>query len=111
MPETASDEPIDLGHGHILTWWGWSPERDVNPQYEGIPDDPHAFAEIVHPRPDGTGTCVSGITPDTAPAPMRPGNRPTWRVESFDPLTVWPSILCRVCGDHGFIRDGAWVPA
>lgn len=32
-----------------------------------------------------------------------------WRVEQWEPLTVHPSILCRVCGLHGYIREGAWV--
>lgn len=27
---------------------------------------------------------------------------------SADPLTVAPSLLCRVCGNHGFIRSGKW---
>ncbi|HEV2253844.1 MAG TPA: hypothetical protein VGS06_11680 [Streptosporangiaceae bacterium] len=26
-------------------------------------------------------------------------------------LTIAPSLLCRTCGNHGFIRDGCWVPA
>lgn len=30
---------------------------------------------------------------------------------SADPLTVAPSLLCRRCGRHGFIRDGQWCPA
>jgi hypothetical protein len=34
-----------------------------------------------------------------------------WRVESIDPLTVSPSILCGSCGLHGWWRSGAWVPA
>lgn len=34
------------------------------------------------------------------------------RVESRDPLTLAPSILCaQGCGFHGFVRDGHWVPA
>lgn len=36
---------------------------------------------------------------------------PRWKVEAPDPLTVSPSILCRTCGHHGFIRNGKWVPA
>ena len=32
-------------------------------------------------------------------------------VESIDPLTVRPSILCPDCGLHGFILAGAWSPA
>ena len=34
-----------------------------------------------------------------------------WRVESTDPLTVSPSILCGSCGTHGFWRDGRWISA
>ena len=26
-------------------------------------------------------------------------------------LTLSPSLLCRTCGNHGFIRDGKWVTA
>lgn len=36
---------------------------------------------------------------------------PVWQVECMDPLTLSPSILCRGCGNHGFIRQGRWVPA
>lgn len=32
-------------------------------------------------------------------------------IRSEDPLTVAGSLICTVCGDHGFIRDGKWVPA
>lgn len=34
-----------------------------------------------------------------------------WTLHSVDPLHVEPSILCTVCGDHGFIREGRWVRA
>ena len=33
------------------------------------------------------------------------------RIESVDPLTVSPSILCPDCGTHGFVRDGRWLEA
>lgn len=42
-------------------------------------------------------------------ATMRP-DRPLWQVQSWEPLTISPSVLCS-CGDHGFIREGRWVPA
>lgn len=44
----------------------------------------------------------------------RPGKgagQPEWDVISEDPLTLSPSILCRRCGNHGFIREGKWVEA
>lgn len=28
---------------------------------------------------------------------------------SFDPLHIEPSLLCKDCGWHGFIRDGQWA--
>jgi hypothetical protein len=34
-----------------------------------------------------------------------------WTVQSTDPITLSPSLLCSACGEHGFIRDGKWVPA
>lgn len=39
------------------------------------------------------------------------GTTPGWKVESDNPLTLSPSILCRACGDHGFIRNGKWERA
>lgn len=30
---------------------------------------------------------------------------------SRDPLHVEASVLCAICGDHGWIRDGRWVAA
>ena len=40
-----------------------------------------------------------------------PGQIEAWDIKSEDPLTLEPSILCTVCGDHGFIRLGRWVVA
>lgn len=34
-----------------------------------------------------------------------------WDLLSEQPLTISPSLLCRTCGNHGFIRSGKWVPA
>jgi uncharacterized protein DUF6527 len=39
------------------------------------------------------------------------GNREhSWAVESADPLTISPSLLCTACRVHGFIRGGKWQP-
>lgn len=38
-------------------------------------------------------------------------DRPVWTVQSLEPLTLTPSILCRRCGHHGWIKDGRWRPA
>jgi hypothetical protein len=34
-----------------------------------------------------------------------------WTVESWEPLTISPSLLCNICQHHGFIRHGRWVVA
>lgn len=31
-----------------------------------------------------------------------------WQVESYDPLTLSPSIACHTCPHHGYIRNGKW---
>lgn len=36
---------------------------------------------------------------------------PVWKVVSFSPLTIEPSVLCKICGHHGFIREGKWEAA
>lgn len=39
------------------------------------------------------------------------GKEKCWTVMQRVPLTVAPSIECKACGTHGFIRNGAWVDA
>lgn len=108
---------IDLGDEHYLWYYQWSPNRELNPQYHDLPDVPKMGAVIVHRAPSGK-LCWSGIN-FKIPGMERvfPDNH-TWQVQSWDPLTLTPSILCKVpmegggeCGDHGFITNGRWVKA
>ena len=34
-----------------------------------------------------------------------------WAVTCWEPLSVWPSLLCQGCGTHGWITNGQWQPA
>lgn len=55
------------------------------------------------------GWCMGGFAwrkPEGLDATWTP-----WTLESWEPLTVSPSLLCMGCGAHGFIREGKWVPA
>lgn len=81
----------DLGHGHRLKF------------YES--DGQRAGALVLHPRKNGAGWCFSGIGFNGVA-----GQTKGWTVEQVEPLTLSPSLHCRVCGDHGFIRNGQWVP-
>lgn len=104
-----ADEPgwTDIGHDHAIRFATWDPDLTLNPHYE-------CYADILPIDPAGVtvrhGDCLSGATFDTMPAAVRHDNQ-TWHLVSKDPLTIEPSLLCTRCGDHGFIRDGRWIPA
>jgi hypothetical protein len=115
---TAADLefPLDFGSGVRACWTSWAPDRDLNPQYEGIPDVERWGMILDHPDArDPAQRCHSGLTfAGPVQAQLEP-NRPVWQVESWEPLTLSPSILCAPdkggCGLHGYIRGGLWVPA
>lgn len=107
-----SGAPLDLGRGHVLTYVAWSPDRALNPHYAHLADVEHYGAIIEHPRLDTGEPCDGGfllfvgvVQHELAP------DRPVWRVLSWEPLSLMPSVLCRRCGDHGFVAAGQWVPA
>ena len=116
---------LDLGDGHTLRFLEWDPDPDLNPQYADLPPEEfHHGAIIGHVRSDGS-YCEGVITFDTPRARRGWAGHPMWTVESRDPLTLSPSLLCTAprfgpdnkpiagteCGDHGFIRGGRWVRA
>lgn len=120
---------MELGHGHYLEFFIWDPDIELNPQYEDIaehlPIDP-AGAHIWHPAAEGS-ECrnhhnwsgddkldklgLGSVTFNHELLPDSIGGDARWTLINFDPLTIAPSVLCRSCGDHGFVRDGKWVPA
>jgi hypothetical protein len=102
----------DIGYDHRIAFTSWHPDRALNPQYEGIPDVERWGLIVEHKKPDGSD-CAGAITFDGEVQQRVHPQAPKWVVESWDPLTVSPSLLCRAegCTDHGFIRDGRWVPA
>src|SRR6266542_5551415 len=92
---------LDLGDGFSARYYVWSPDRDLNPQYEGIPDQDRAGLILTCPHGEA-GVPFAGRVP---------GGGQGWRVLSEDPLTLEPSILPPDCGCHGFIREGRWISA
>jgi len=100
---------IDLGSNHELRYIGWAPDCDLNPQYDDVPDVERFCASITHLNPAGE-PCEGCVTFDGPVAQRVSPKTPKWTVESWEPLTISPSVLCQ-CGDHGFIRDGKWVSA
>lgn len=63
-----------------------------------------------HPHAATGERCSGAITFDLVQT-VGLEHRARWRVVSRDPLTLEPSLLCRTCGHHGFIRGGRWIPA
>jgi hypothetical protein len=100
---------IDLGDDHTLAFFQWSPDRDLNPQYEGIPDVEKFGANIAHQTPSGE-ECLSAVVFHSEFSKQIYGHD-QWTVESWEPLTLSPSILCKRCGDHGWIKEGRWQKA
>jgi len=84
----------DIGCGHTIRPITW-------------PGDEHPSGwEVFHPdKRDPSQECGCGVWVARRVAPA------VWQVESWEPLTISPSVLCLICGDHGFIRNGSWVPA
>lgn len=96
--EAGASEVIDLGHGV------WIATIHCNCESEHDHTHPCGLTWS-HRRPDGL-LCEGG---GFIPLNTTHG----WKVESWEPLTLSPSLLCmrKECGTHGFIREGKWVPA
>jgi hypothetical protein len=95
MSFERDEGPItDLGHGvrvRLVDYGEHGVEKDIDVEYW-------------HPcsgQRAADGELASWV-------PCKPGH---WTLVSREPLTLSPSLLCRLCGHHGFIRDGKWVPA
>jgi hypothetical protein len=86
----TADPVEDIGHGVTIE------KRYIDGEINGV------YYE--HP-------CVGGaMSPGYVPVDRVPSQL-SWTLVQLDPLTLSPSLLCRVCGHHGFIREGRWVPA
>lgn len=108
---------LDLGQGHTLEFVGWHPDDlPENRATFGVPlpSVERAAFSIAHLNRSTGEPCVSGgylDSPELRRFPASFAAAAIWQVESWDPLTLGPSIRCLRCGDHGFVREGRWVPA
>lgn len=106
----GKEAELNLGSDHFLWFTSWAPDRELNPQYAHLPDTAKAGAIVQHLTPAGE-ICASGIMFQSEVAAEVFKEKSCWKVEQWEPLTLSPSLLCKACGDHGFIRQGKWVVA
>lgn len=113
------DKDLPIGNEHWIRYFGWYPNRELNPQHKDRPDIPKAGIIITHRRRDNGYRCVAAANFDFPAMREVFGGEHFWQVQSFEPLTISPSVLCKgketldgpECGDHGFIQNGRWVKA
>lgn len=110
MPFVGS---IDLGSGFSCDITGWHPDRELNPQYEGIPDV-EQMGLIIYREGSGVGHVYFDL-PEVRATGVK---GPFWTLVSLDPLHIEPSIQMYEYKDgehvpsyHGFIRNGKWESA
>lgn len=103
----------DLGSGFSWDFFSWDPDRELNPQYDGIASVEKAGI-IIYKDGHSAGMCHFDL-PEVR-AYQKSG--PFWQLVSLDPLHIEPSIQMydykdgkHVPSHHGFIRDGKWVNA
>ena len=84
-------EWIDAGHG--VQFWVWTEEGTLY---------------FKHPCPVLGDS--AGAIPLDVPQNDHVGQEHKWQVESWDPITLSPSLQCVACPHHGFIRGGRWEP-
>lgn len=89
---------VAIGHGVEIRYTTWA-------------NHPRAGLLIEHEVPGEDRRCESGLLFDLPGVADAFPERALWRVVSFEPLHLEPSIRCAVCSLHGWIHGGAWVPA
>lgn len=97
MAETYAPpaDAVDIGSGHRLSF----------KQFEG------ETSGVDWWHPVGDGWCKGWVDFRGSKWAVQFGPDTGWQVVQREPLTLQPSILCRVCQTHGFITNGQWVKA
>ncbi len=98
---------LDLGRDRWLRWLSLSNDAA---EVAGIPPTDRFGALVLHRNPTTGERCMGGVRFPSETQRLVDPHSATWTVESWEPLTLSPSLL-HSCGDHGFVRAGRWVAA
>jgi hypothetical protein len=102
MKASAMPDVLEIGEGRTLRFF----DNDAGDIVGAFETHPRLMAN--GPYPVGS-PCEGAIHFDVPEAGIV--RRPKWTVESWEPLTLSPSVLCRGCGNHGWVKQGKWVAA
>lgn len=91
LPGHSYSKVIDK-HGNWVAIYEWHPLV-----IDGVDKDQECGGFVAFDTPE-----AREVTTEQAPK---------WDVQSWDPLTIHPSLLCRSCKSHGWIQHGRWVDA
>ena len=83
---------VEIDEHHCLARWWYDPERRLAFNHDEPGQDYRCAGSILLSPPSENGWTHSGS------------------LEGGD-LTLNPSVLCTGHNNHGFVRDGKWVPA
>lgn len=103
-PKFTTDEPIDIGPGVTVEI------HRVDGEAYGLTEHHTDPSRPTHDAARGNCCGYCRFDNDVGTRVHADYSGPRWKVESLDPLTLSPSILCS-CGHHGFIKQGKWIPA
>jgi hypothetical protein len=94
---TLDDLPwIELGHGVTACQYRYRLGGQLH----------IAYRHLCSHEPGGAMFLAFAAVPVSAEGAGR-----DWKLESLEPLTISPSLLCMSCQHHGWIREGRWIPA
>jgi len=100
--------PVDIGHDHIISFYGWKPDRTLNPHLEDRPDIDILGLRVDHKTSGGEDCTLLIYLNVLGVEHFETDPKKLWEIKELDPLTLSPSLVCKECGDHGFIIDGKW---
>lgn len=113
-PDSPGPACVEIGEHHCLRRTVHGGDPDVTEYATGLMAGgatTHLAGFIVgHDRADQALRCEGAVTVCAEHRADGHVWSMTGSLEGGD-LTLAPSILCKTCGDHGFIREGRWVAA
>lgn len=79
--------------------------------YDKVFDDQGNWIAINEWHVNSKGRLCGGFVAFNIKSEIFSNSSPKWNVLSYDPLTISPSLLCKACGNHGYIRNNTWIKA